>query len=167
VNVRTWIGLVLASGLCVVVAMVMLRGGGVRSSPERLARATLLALERGDADALDEFADTDAVIERALDCAKPPRNRDQRRKRRDAALAAARGTTLELVAATRGPLDLAVAPGDKTDGCVAKRALSRWRVELEVDVARDGSATARQQLTMKALELDGEWYLVEPPLVHP
>jgi len=148
-------------------------GGGVRSSRE-LIRDTLAGLRAGDVEALMKLADPQSAYERSLDCKTgAPRDEEFDPDKRAAKLRAqvaklverTRGLTIDLLDSTE---DVAAAntllKGSGAKMCVAKTTLRFRAFDLKLRV-QSGEKKSQQQARLRMLEVDGRFYLVNPPNV--
>lgn len=162
-------GVAVAAGI-VVAIVVAKRGGGGMGSQDELAKATVAALAKGDADALTKLGDPGALAA-LMECKKDDGDDDTERKRKelreqnDELVAKTKGHEIELVAITQRPPRLdangknkgAFEKGQKLSSrCTAKVAIVAHKVDVKLEVG-GGEAT----MTIEMVEAEGRWYLVD------
>jgi hypothetical protein len=148
-----------------------LRGGsGGAGSRDDLVKATVAALEKGDADALFKLGDP-AALEKIMECKTEGgkseiEERSKEQREMDNALAGkTKGLKLEIVKIDERPPSLdangknrhAYEKGAKlSEDCTAKVSMVEHRVEVTLKVG--GADTS---MRMEMLEAGGGWYLVD------
>jgi hypothetical protein len=174
-----WIGIgggVAVAGIIVAV-VVATRGGGTSAagSSDELAKATVAALAKGDADALMKLGDPAVVFASLMDCKQeaggedamdPDREAKKLREQHEELAAKTKGLELEIVEITERPPRLdasgknkkAFEKGQKLGpSCTAKVAMVGHDVDVKLKLGKAGEA----KMKLEMIEADGHWYLVD------
>jgi hypothetical protein len=146
-------------------------GGGGAGSRDDLAKATVAALAKGDADALFELGNP-SILEKLLDCKKEEgdaddikRESEELREKNKELTAKTKGLKLEIAKIDERPPSLdengknrhAYEKGGKvSERCTAKVAMAEHKVMVTLKIGAEET-----EMRVKMLEADGSWYLID------
>jgi hypothetical protein len=147
--------------LCATLVAACGGGGGSASTPEGVVRASVDALNHGDAHALNPANASPQRLQKALTCARRPSIVDQVGTR-VSVLAKRPDTIAGLHVELRAITDVTtrqVAKGEAFHECTSNEAFEVASYRLEETVTQAGDAHFAGQ-EGEAIRLDGRWYLL-------
>lgn len=174
-------GLLIAAGGIVVVAgatiaiVLATRGGGGPSggvdSKDELTKQTLAAMAKGDVDGLLALAGPEDLETQVTDCKKrddgepddPKKEREKLREKFTKLATPAKDLKLDLVKVDEKDRETKDKGAKLSERCTMKQTVAFVKLEAQVKVKQADKPAAEQTVSLRAVDLDGRWYLMRPP----